>query len=424
MAQQLKTAAHRLTAFNHPLAWIARRLQSRSKLRLGTVLLIGSSLLISSNALALTDAWRHSVNNDSVFYDPNAVSCSSTQLVGSDAVAQAYNYFLVQLGGANNPNASFQAAAIVGNLQAESSLNPNAVNTSAGVHRGIAQWSSGRWAAMLTKFGSGAATSLSLQLQNVWWELNSSYSSSLSALRATTDVTSATISFEQTYEVAGLAVGSKGMNLRINYATQALKLNGGSTSATASVNNCTGQDTQYINGFTFYSQQDPAWRTNSYGIGNRSNTIGGAGCAPTSLAMAITNLTGKHVTPDQVSAYVMQSARQVLLSGDGTLPSISPVVGPHFGVKATPVADNVTSMQLALQQGSLLIAGGISSGNPFTPGGHYILIRATQGGKWLIADPDYNDSSRHPSSSQNNTTPFDPVAVASYITGQVYAISK
>ncbi len=120
---------------------------------------------------------------------------------------------------------SFQAAGIVGNLDQESNMIPTAVQAG-GPGRGIAQWSvGGRWdtdsgdnvLAYASSHGE-SSTSLELQLEFIWYELTTFSGYGLASLRATTNVTDATIVFETDFEGCGECDQSN----RISYAEAAL----------------------------------------------------------------------------------------------------------------------------------------------------------------------------------------------------------
>ena len=116
----------------------------------------------------------------------------------------AFDYFL------GKGLANFQAAGIVGNLDQESGVDPLAVQ-SGGPGRGIAQWSvGGRWD---TDSGDNATAyasqqgqsvySLQLQLDFIWYELTTFSGYGLAHLRSTTNVTDATVAFENDFEICG-----------------------------------------------------------------------------------------------------------------------------------------------------------------------------------------------------------------------------
>jgi len=118
----------------------------------------------------------------------------------------------------------FQAAGIVGNLDQESGVNPNSVQ-SGGPGRGIAQWSvGGRWdtsagdnaVAYAAQHNLGVHT-LQLQLDFIWFELTT-HGYGFTQLKATTNVTDATVEFMTRFEICGTCVTTQ----RVNYAKAVL----------------------------------------------------------------------------------------------------------------------------------------------------------------------------------------------------------
>jgi hypothetical protein len=117
----------------------------------------------------------------------------------------AYDYFVGK--GLTN----FQAAGIVGNLDQESSVDPSAVQYGGGPGRGIAQWSvGGRWDTDTNDNATWYASkeglsvwSLQLQLDFIWYELTTFSGYGLGSLKASTNVTDATIAFETDFEGCG-----------------------------------------------------------------------------------------------------------------------------------------------------------------------------------------------------------------------------
>jgi hypothetical protein len=130
----------------------------------------------------------------------------------------AYDFFVAK--GLTN----FQAAGIVGNLDQESGVNPGSVQAG-GPGRGIAQWSvGGRWdtsandnlLAYAASKGQSSG-SLNLQLEFIWYELTS-IGYGYAQLKATTNVTDATVAFMAKYEICGTCVQTQ----RVNYAKSVL----------------------------------------------------------------------------------------------------------------------------------------------------------------------------------------------------------
>ena len=125
----------------------------------------------------------------------------------------AFDYFVSK--GLTN----FQAAGIVGNLDQESGVDPNSVQ-SGGPGRGIAQWSvGGRWdttAGGNNMLAYAAASnqnahSLQAQLEFIWLELTTE-GYGYAQLKATTNVTDATVVFMTKYEICGNCVQTTRIN--------------------------------------------------------------------------------------------------------------------------------------------------------------------------------------------------------------------
>src|SRR6476659_10047134 len=119
---------------------------------------------------------------------------------------------------------NFQAAGIVGNLDQESGVNPASVQYGGGPGRGIAQWSvGGRWDSSnpnvlaYAKSKGVSATTLNVQLEFIWLELTT-VGYGYTQLKATTNVTDATLVFMDKYEICGTCVSTQ----RISYAKSVL----------------------------------------------------------------------------------------------------------------------------------------------------------------------------------------------------------
>lgn len=152
---------------------------------------------------------------------------SSSEAALSNTQKTAYNFFVSK--GLKN----YQAAAVVGNLIQESSVNPNSVQYGGGPGRGIAQWSvGGRWdhdggdnlVAYANSLGL-SRWSLTAQLDFVWHELTAVGGYGYTALKNSTSLSQATIVFQNDFEGCGTCDQSK----RISYAQQVLSAFGGGT---------------------------------------------------------------------------------------------------------------------------------------------------------------------------------------------------
>lgn len=134
---------------------------------------------------AIVDNWTDWVPND-------AIACAasdSTPLVGNDNIQKAFNYFVQK--GISGPG----SAGIVGNLMVEDpGLVPDTVQGGghapapiAGKGYGIAQWTSSGRQDNLVKLAqkeNKKPSDLDLQLDYVWEELNTNYTSTLSQLKS------------------------------------------------------------------------------------------------------------------------------------------------------------------------------------------------------------------------------------------------
>jgi hypothetical protein len=118
----------------------------------------------------------------------------------------------------------FQAAAVVGNLQQESRLNPRAVSPPDPVEpsRGVAQWQPPGWQALLA-FASSAGRdpwSLDLQLDFLWHQLESQPELGLGQLFASTTLEDAVAVFQNRFERPNAQLA--GTSNRIAYARSTL----------------------------------------------------------------------------------------------------------------------------------------------------------------------------------------------------------
>ncbi len=149
--------------------------------------------------------------------EPSEVEQAATTAFANDPAA--FQFFVAK--GLTN----FQAAGIVGNLDQESGVNPASVQAG-GPGRGIAQWSvGGRWDTSANDNATSYAASrnesrgsLNLQLEFIWYELTTFSGYGLAQLRATTNVTDATVVFMAKYEICGNCIQTQ----RVTYAKAVL----------------------------------------------------------------------------------------------------------------------------------------------------------------------------------------------------------
>lgn len=406
------------------------------KLRISLLLTLAVIMALDpSIAMAAVSKSDFFTAQDIEAYEPKSefTACQvSIQLKGNDHPEMAYNYLYNKLAndkdpGTVDPIIAAQAAGIVGNLMWESGgVNPTITNEK-GAH-GIAQWLGPRLIALkefakrpeqVSQANGEGMDSLTVQLNFLWHELETTEKRALAELRKTSDPTAAAKSWEDAFE------RSRGSHIadRVNNANEIYKKYGGSAAAATAIGSqpsCTGNgaidgtETKFIDGFTVYSQYDPAWADKPYS----SSTIGSSGCGPSAMAMIITALTGQKITP--VDTAKEAASQGMYVPGDGSKWIIGPVLAKHWGLTAEPIGGafgpSVVSIAEALKQGKLVITSG-KGALPFTADGHFIVIRAvTASGKFKVGD------SGHRNTSEKE---WDPQALISHMkAGSVYAIGK
>ncbi len=143
-----------------------------------------------------------------------------------------------------------------------------------------------------------------------------------------------------------------------------------------------------LDGLTYYNQLDERWANEKYG---KTDTIGVAGCGPTALAIAISNLTGDETDPVEVAEWSYDNG--YVCEGSGSYISLIPNAAEHFGLSVEKLGkSNAEELKQHLEDGKMIIA--IMGAGHFTNTGHFIVLRGvTDDGKILVADPvSYNRS--------------------------------
>jgi len=362
----------------------------------------------------------------------------STNLNGKDNIDKVWNYLI------GKGLTKIQAAGAMGNLQTEGNFNPKIVERGTWGGRkwggesdtvpppvgpagqpgyGIVQWTSPGRKAGLVSFSEKSnpklpVNDLGLQLDYMWSELEGPYKKrALDPLRAATDLAKAVSIWQDKYEVG------QNFQPRMNNAVAFLKKYESSTPSAAVTVSGTdespqaclgatgpGQDTQYLDGFTVYNQFDPAWKDKPYA----SSTMGESGCGPAAMAMIITALTGKAVTPVETANYAASIG--MYIPGAGSSWEIAPKLAQKWGLKSQPVGKDLAKITASLQAGGLIFISG-SGPKPFTTGGHMLVIRGiTASGKFKVGDSGHNDTS---------DKEWDPNLILSTMNaGSAYAITK
>ena len=137
-----------------------------------------------------------------------------------------------------------------------------------------------------------------------------------------------------------------------------------------------------LDGLIYYNQLDERWANEKYG---KTDTIGVAGCGPTALAIAISNLTGDETDPVEVAEWSYENG--YVCEGSGSYISLIPNAAEHFGLSVEKLGkSSAEEIKQHLEDGKMIIA--IMGAGHFTNTGHFIVLRGvTDDGKILVADP-------------------------------------
>lgn len=122
-----------------------------------------------------------------------------------------------------------------------------------------------------------------------------------------------------------------------------------------------GQVWQGYNGVPYYNQANAKWGKNRYG----NSTIGKQGCVMTSLAMALSGMTGKALTPDVV---VDRWGNKYYVSGRGTDWEIMNTVANKYNMRSTRIEDSAT-LKAAIEANKPVVLFGSKTGGVYGSGG-------------------------------------------------------
>ena len=121
---------------------------------------------------------------------------------------------------------------------------------------------------------------------------------------------------------------------------------------------------EYIAGYVYFNQTDSAWNQNGYCIAK-------AGCGPTSMAVVITSLTGKWVTPLDTAIWGYQHG---FYSRAGSSHAMIPAMAAAYGLKCQGVGTDYNAIKKALQAGKPVVC--LMGPGYFTRGGHFMVLVA------------------------------------------------
>lgn len=121
---------------------------------------------------------------------------------------------------------------------------------------------------------------------------------------------------------------------------------------------------EYIAGCIYFNQGDSAWNQNGYCIAK-------AGCGPTSMAVVITSLTGKWVTPLDTAIWGYQHG---FYSREGSAHEMIPAMAAAYGLRCQGVGTDYQEIKKALKAGKPVVC--LMGPGYFTRGGHFMVLVA------------------------------------------------
>lgn len=121
---------------------------------------------------------------------------------------------------------------------------------------------------------------------------------------------------------------------------------------------------EYIAGYIYFNQGDSAWNQNGYCIAK-------AGCGPTSMAVVITSLTGKWVTPLDTAIWGYQHG---FYSREGSAHEMIPAMATAYGLRCQGVGTDYRAIKKALKAGKPVVC--LMGPGYFTRGGPFMVLVA------------------------------------------------
>lgn len=321
---------------------------------------------------------------DFSIYEPTEFTSIGNSLSGIDGIQGEIYDFLLSKG-----MSGIGAAAILGNIERESSFNVLAINDD-NPHYGLCQWGGSRFERLKTEATNVGKSwqDLQVQLDFLWLELNTSYSSVGQEMMNATDLYVAVEYFTMNYEVCGNY--DVEVEKRYEYAEKWYKL--------ASQNNHSGVDDiekynlNVYKGFIEYKQLDytvipPAYQATSSPAG----TIKDKGCMPTSISiilsgMGVKDAWGNAYTPETL----ISTGTMAHISGGSSTSANAQRTFEKCGLTATETR-STTSAQAKNDILSNLNAGNAllihASKGYYTGEGHLMTLIDVDGDQVYLSNP-------------------------------------
>ena len=134
----------------------------------------------------------------------------------------------------------------------------------------------------------------------------------------------------------------------------------------------------------YFSQRDGCWAGRTYG----GYTFAATGCVPTTVAMAISGITGQTVLPTTVADYLYHSTNEFNKRSYGTTSRGIVLAARHWGLK-TDVLGSTAAVREALAMGYHVLGAVGTSVFANYPVTHELVMRGYNNGMTYVMDP-YN----------------------------------
>ncbi|AZQ42020.1 GBS Bsp-like repeat-containing protein [Streptococcus periodonticum] len=134
----------------------------------------------------------------------------------------------------------------------------------------------------------------------------------------------------------------------------------------------------------YYSQRDSRWARRTYG----GYTFAATGCVPTTVAMAISGITGQTVLPTTVADYLYHSTNEFNKRSYGTTSHGIVLAARHWGLK-TETLGSTAAVREALAMGYHVLGAVGTSVFANYPVTHELVMRGYNNGMTYVMDP-YN----------------------------------
>ena len=119
---------------------------------------------------------------------------------------------------------------------------------------------------------------------------------------------------------------------------------------------------EFIGDMVYFNQKDSVWNENGYCVAR-------SGCGPTSMAVVISSLTGKWVTPLDTVEWAFKHG---YYSGDGSVHEAIPALARAYGLSCQGLGKDYKKIRSALRKGHPVVC--LMGEGYFTAGGHFMVL--------------------------------------------------